>query len=412
VTSFGLLRCPRDIIFGRGQRAALGRIASSLGGRAFVCTDARMARTPAFEDMMADLGRTGVEVRVYDGTLVDVPLSTVAEAAAEADAFQPDLIIGIGGGSCLDLAKATALIHRHGGDIRDYYGEGKVPSPIAPVIAIPTTAGTGSEVTPVAVLSDPGRLLKVGVSSVYLVPTVAICDPELTLTCPPALTAISGADALTHAIEAFTATVREATPELSQTNVFVGKNSLSDHFAKLAVQLIFRHLRRASEDGSDIEAREGLMLGALAAGMAFGTAGTALAHALQYPLGALTHTSHGEGVAALLPYVMEFNRPVSSPLYAELAAPMGLPPLEDEEAACTAAIDAVVALFASVGIPGSLSAMGLAADEKERVAREALTAARLINNNPRPVEFEGARHVVEAAFSGDRQAARRELQAN
>jgi alcohol dehydrogenase class IV len=410
--SFGLLRSPRNVVFGSGQRAALGSTAASLGKRAFVCTDQRMSGDVAFKEMMQDLRRSGIEVKIYDGTLVDVPIALVQAAASSARDFQPDMIIGIGGGSCLDLAKAAALIYSQGGDIRDYYGEGKVLSPTVPVIAVPTTAGTGSEVTPVAVLSDPDRLLKVGVSSAHLIPVAAICDPELTLTCPKALTAISGADALTHAIEAFTAIRRPATPELSQKNVFVGKNSLSDHFAKLAVQLIFRHLGKAYVHGSDIEAREGLMLGSLAAGLAFGTAGTALAHALQYPLGALTHTSHGEGVAVLLPYVMEFNRSVAAPLYVELAGPIGLAPSSNEEWTCDAVIDAVADLFAAVGIRTSLADMGLAAGQTDRMARESLSAARLINNNPRLVEFETARRVVGFAHSGDRTAARRELRAD
>src|SRR5690606_20101181 len=141
-----------------------------------------------------------------------------ADAARE---FAPDLVIGVGGGSCLDMAKCVALLLTHGGRPDDYYGELKVPGPVLPLIAIPTTAGTGSEVTPVAVLSDSQRSLKVGISSPQLIPTAAICDPELTLTCPPSLTAIAGADALTHAIEAFTATRRAVTSGITQERVFV-----------------------------------------------------------------------------------------------------------------------------------------------------------------------------------------------
>lgn len=177
-----------------------------------------------------------------------------------------------------------------------------MPGPVLPVIAVPTTAGTGSEATPVAVISDPDRTLKVGISSPHLLPRVAICDPDLTLTCPPALTAIAGADALTHAIEAFTAGRRAPSPELAQRHVFIGKSALTDHFALLAIRLLGRSLERACHDGADEEARADVMLAALAAGCAFGTAGTAAAHAIQYPVGALTHTAHGLGVATLLPY--------------------------------------------------------------------------------------------------------------
>ena len=146
-----------------------------------------------------------------------MPVDTVAVCVEEARNFRPDMVIGIGGGSCLDLAKCAALLISHGGKLQDYYGEFKVPGPTLPVIAVPTTAGTGSEVTPVAVISDPDRTLKVGISSPHLIATAAICDPELTMTCPPSLTAIAGADALTHAIEAFTAVRRDVDPTCRRT---------------------------------------------------------------------------------------------------------------------------------------------------------------------------------------------------
>src|SRR5690606_33389104 len=164
-----------------------------------------------FHAMMADLESNGLTVRIESGTLPDVPAETTVLVADAVRNFAPDVVIGVGGGSCLDMAKCVALLLAHGGEPQDYYGELKVPGPILPLIAIPTTAGTGSEVTPVAVLSDSKRNLKIGISSPHLIPTAAICDPELTLTCPSGLTAIAGADALTHAIEAFTATRRPVT---------------------------------------------------------------------------------------------------------------------------------------------------------------------------------------------------------
>src|SRR5690606_21603860 len=170
-----------------------------------------------------------------------------------------------------------------------------VPGPIMPLIAVPTTAGTGSEVTPVAVLSDSERTLKVGISSPFLIPTWSVCDPELTFSCPAALTAIAGADALTHAIEAFTAVRRDPVPSIAQERVFVGKNTMSDHFALSAITLLWEGLEAACEDNTDRSAREKVMLGATMAGLAFGVAGTAAAHAIQYPVGALTHTAHGLG---------------------------------------------------------------------------------------------------------------------
>src|SRR5689334_24218424 len=180
-----------------------------------------------------------------------------------------------------------------------------------------------------------------------MIPRIAICDPELTLTCPPGLTAVSGADALTHAIESFTAAHREVTPELTVKNVFVGKNALSDTFGLLALQNIFAALRTAVKDGRNIEARERMMLASLAAGCAFGTAGTAAAHAIQYPVGNETHTPHGVGVALLMPYIMEFNRPHCVREFAEIGRAIGLS--GDDDTVSRKLIDEVAALLASVG---------------------------------------------------------------
>ena len=186
-------------------------------------TDGRLAADPDFLAMVTQLEEHGLAVQVDSSTLPDVPVDSAMASAHDARDFTPDLIIGVGGGSCLDMAKCVAILLSHGGKPQDYYGEYKVPGPVIPIIVLPTTAGTGSEVTPVAVLSDSERSLKVGISSPYIIPTVSICDPDLTLTCPPALTAIAGADALTHAIEAFTALRREAVPGIAQERVFVGK---------------------------------------------------------------------------------------------------------------------------------------------------------------------------------------------
>ena len=247
---FGTIRAPRELIFGSGQRHSLGRMAAQLSKRALVVTDNRLSDDPEFLGMVAKLKEAGLEVQVDSSTLPDVPVNSAATSAEKARAFEPDLVVGIGGGSCLDMAKCVALLLRHGGRPQDYYGEYNVPGPVLPLIAVPTTAGTGSEVTPVAVLSDSERSLKVGISSPYLIPTASICDPDLTATCPPGLTAIAGADALTHAIEAFTAIQRDAVPEIAQDRVFVGKNAISDHFALSAIRLLWNGLEAACTDGT------------------------------------------------------------------------------------------------------------------------------------------------------------------
>lgn len=392
---FGTLRAPRELLFGTGQRHALGSIAARLGKRALIVTDTRLAADADFLALVRQLEDVGLTVMVDSSTLPDVPVDSAASSAERARSFSPDLVIGIGGGSCLDMAKCLALLLTHGGRPQDYYGEHTVPGAVMPLIAIPTTAGTGSEVTPVAVLSDVERSLKVGISSPYLIPTVSICDPELTLSCPPGLTAIAGADALTHAIEAFTAIRRDPVPGIAQQRVFVGKNEISDHFALSAITLLWHGLEAACKDGSDRVAREKVMLGATLAGLAFGVAGTAAAHAIQYPVGALTHTAHGLGVACLMPYVMTWNQPVIGPELVQIADAAGLACPKD-------VIPALVTLFERIGIPATLRDLGLAEDRIDWVAEQSSGITRLIQNNPRPLSPPEMRALVAAAYNGDR----------
>ncbi|WP_108397556.1 iron-containing alcohol dehydrogenase [Devosia submarina] len=401
---FAALRLPREVLFGVGQRHALGKVASRLGQRALICTDARLAGEPVFAEMVALLEAEGLTVLVDSSVEPDVPRDSCTKVADAARSFAPDLVVGIGGGSCLDLAKTVALLLRHGGSPDQYYGEGKVPGPTLPMIAVPTTAGTGSEVTPVAVLSDPDRAMKVGISSAHLIPSAAICDPELTLTCPAGLTAIAGADALTHAIEAFTAVRREPSPNLAQERVFVGKSALTDHFALLAIELLGRSLERAYCEPGAIDARSDVMMGALCAGMAFGTAGTAAAHAIQYPIGTLTHTAHGLGVACMLPYVMTYNRSHASAELAAIGRALGAT-ATDEAALADAAIERVRSLFERIGIPVSLKLLGLEEAKLGWTGEQALTIGRLIDNNPRPLDAAAMERLLGAAFTGTLQHA-------
>lgn len=402
---FAAARLPREILFGKGQRHVLPTVAAKYGQRAFVCTDERFAATSQFAEILAGLRNAAIDMLVYDRTLPDVPRDSVAACIAQAKDFKPDMVIGIGGGSCLDMAKCAALLLSYGGRLEDYYGEFKVPGPILPVIAVPTTAGTGSEVTPVAVISDPDRTLKVGIASPHLIAAVALCDPDLTVTCPPSLTAIAGADALTHAIEAFTAGKRGAAPYLPQQHVFIGKSALTDHFALLAIRLLGRSLEKAYRAGSDEDARADVMMGALAAGCAFGTAGTAAAHAVQYPVGALTHTPHGLGVATMLPYVMTYNLAAAATEIAEVGTALGLSHQgDDADALAHATIREVSRLFGAIGITPTLAELGLPEDKIDWTAEQALGIDRLIKNNPRPFDLAQMRRLVRAAYDGEMSA--------
>ncbi len=394
---FGTIRAPKEMIFGAGQRAALGRIAATLGKRALIVTDERLADDTLIKDAVTRMEAAGLAVRLDSSTQPDVPVHTAVASAEAARDFAPDLVIGVGGGSCLDMAKCVAILLTHGGRPQDYFGEFKVPGPVMPLIAVPTTAGTGSEVTPVAVLSDTERQLKVGISSPHIIPTVAICDPDLTMTCPASLTAVAGADALTHAIEALTAIRRDPVPGLAQDRVFVGKNAASDTFALRAISLLWESLETACTDGSNAEARANVMLGATMAGLAFGVAGTAAAHAIQYPVGALTHTPHGAGVACLMPYVMAWNAPAIGADLDQFAKATGL-----RDGA--AVIPAIATLFERIGIPPTLKDLGLAEDRIDWVAEQSCGIGRLIENNPRPLPLADMQRLVSAAYTGDRAA--------
>lgn len=398
---YGVIRSPARILFGPGQRRVIGRATAELGRRALVCTDARFADTPVMAEIRADLEAQGVTVEVFDGTEAELPLPGILDCVARFRDFDPEVIVGIGGGSCLDMAKLVSLLLTYEGPISNYYGEFKLPGPVRPIVAVPTTSGTGSEATPVAVLADPEKAMKVGVSDPNLIPHTAICDPELTVTCPKGLTAISGADALAHALECYSAIARPAEVDVALSRVFVGKNGLSDAIAMQAMQAIFTHLRRAVSEPENVEARAGVMMGATLAGMAFGSGGTSAAHAIQYPVGGETKTAHGLGVAVLLPWCMEYNLPAAEKPYAEIARAIGAAPAgADDATAARAAVDAVRALFADIGIPATLAEIGLPDAALDRCAEMAMNSARLVQNNPRPLDVAAIRHILAMAQSG------------
>ena len=240
-------------MFGVGQRRVVPELVRASGGEALVITDPRLADGPHLSELVDGLRAAGVSTRVFDEAAPELPLEQVPQAVAVARRGGAEVIVGFGGGSCIDLAKVVALLLAHGGSAPDYYGESTVPGSTTPVIAIPTTAGTGSEVTPVAVITDPARTSKVGISSPHLIPAaVVLADPELTVSCPPSVSAAAGADALSHGVEAFTAIRRPVTATLATERVFVGKGVLTDVFALLAVRQVAAHLRRVCQVADDL----------------------------------------------------------------------------------------------------------------------------------------------------------------
>lgn len=391
----GVLRLPHTIDFGAGSRRALTREAQSFGGRALIVVDPFLAKSQDFASASASLRQAGVELLIQSEIEPELPVETLHAVAETAKGFDPEVIIGWGGGSTLDAAKLIALLAAHGGALPDYYGENRVPGPVVPLIAVPTTAGTGSEATPVAVVADARRDLKVGISSPHLIPRVAIVDPELTVGAPPSVTAYSGIDALVHAVESYTAVALNPSFDELQP-VFVGQNLLSEALSLEAVRLIGPALEVAVAEPGNLEARTAMARGSLLAGMAFGSTGTHLSHAIQYPIGALTHTPHGLGTGMMLPYVLEACAAAIPDRLARIGDALGV------GADPAGAIDRIAEICEGIGLPRNLSEIGIGAAELPRIAELTLESRRLTAIAPIPVDLALVTRILEAALAGER----------
>jgi len=391
-----------QIIFGPNTVRRLGpTIEDQLQAqRVLVVTDQQLIAAGILDRALRSLTRAAIPYHVFDGGEPE-PRVQAAEACIDiAGTYKPDVILGLGGGSNIDVAKTTATVLRWGGAPADYFGEDIIPGPILPLVAVSTTAGTGSAVSPVAILTDVERNLKMGISSNYLHPRIALYDPTLTVSCPPHVTAQSGMDALTHAIEGYTCIDYHALPvDPGQPVAYSGKFPLADILAERAILLIGSNLRKAVYQGRSLAAREGMHLGALLAGMAFSNAGTAAVHALQYPIGTLTHTSHGLGNGLLLPYVMAYNLPAYPSAFAEVANLLGekTEGLSTRQAA-ELGVEAIHRLKADIGIPRGLGDIGVTEDQLPTIAHTAFGIDRLIRNNPRPLSVEALEGILQRAL--------------
>jgi len=401
VKAFWTFHTTGQIIFGPGAVGELESLARQRQmRRVLLITDAPLVRAGLAQKVTAPLQTAGVEVDLFDGGEPEPSLETVAACADRLRAGDYDAAVSLGGGSNIDLGKAAAVVARYGGSPRDYIGENRVPGPIMPLIAVSTTAGTGSEVSAAAVLKDRQAGTKGAILSNLVRPAVALCDPELTLTCPPRLTASAGLDALTHAIEAYTNIDFHATvPPPEGSALYQGKGPLTDIVALRAIELIGAYLERAVHYGDDLEARTQVHLGSLLAGMAFSNAGVGIVHALEYPLGSLAHRPHGEGNALLLPYVMEFNLPARPQAFAAIARAMGegVQGLTEIQAAMRA-VEAVRRLERAVGLPMRLAEIGITAGQIDRIAEAAFGLKRLMLINSRPVALEDLREILRRAL--------------
>ena len=365
-----LFRTIPRIVMGAG---ALNQLADEVRAlkakKILIVTDQGLIDAGLVKQAGAVLDKADIKYAVFGDVEADPRYEIVADCVAMIRSENADLVIGFGGGSSIDIAKVSAVMATNEGPISEYFGIDLVPQPGLPTLIIPTTAGTGSEVTPIAILSDHTEKLKKGIVSQYLFPSAALLDPELTLGLPAHVTAATGMDALIHAIESFTS--KNAT-------------SISDMLASQAMVLIADNIRTAYANGSNLEARSNMLEGSLLAGMAFCTAGVTAVHAFAYPIGAEFHIPHGVANSIMLTPVMEFNKLGSLERFAEIAEYLGenTDGLSTREAA-NAAVEAMRTLAADLNIPGHLSEFGIKEKDIPELAAGVMKVTRLLANNPR-----------------------------
>ena len=352
--------------------------------RLCVVTDSFLHRSGLLNPALADLAVHGWQVTVIDDVIADPPEHIVLEATSWARDANAEIVLGLGGGSSMDVAKLLAvLVPQDLQTLGEMYGVNKVEVARLPLVQMPTTAGTGSEVTAVSIVTV-GEAKKMGVVAPQLIADLAILDAELTLGLPAAATAATGIDAMVHAIEAYTS-VRL-------------KNPISDMLAVKALQLLSSNLLPACENGQDRAAREAMLLGATFAGQAFANSPVAAVHALAYPIGGIYHVPHGLSNALVLPHVLRFNAEAAAHLYAELAGVI-VPAASGSDASRTQAlIEHVEHLIAATGIPATLRAVGIERSGLERMASDAMLQTRLLVNNPRVVSEADALAIYTSAF--------------
>ncbi|MEP4891275.1 MAG: iron-containing alcohol dehydrogenase [Aliiglaciecola sp.] len=346
-------------------------------------TDKGVRKSGTLEHIIPQLD--GMSYSIFDNVNAE-PDNEVVEQCFEVFKRQAhDAIISVGGGSAIDIAKCVAVLAGNSQSLNAMFGENKVASRGIPHIAIPTTAGTGSEVTNIAILAVPSEQTKKGVVSDYLLPDVAIVAPEMTVSCPPHITAASGVDALVHAIEAYLS--KFASP-------------ITDALAIKAMGMIMTHLPTAYGTPQDLNARENMATASLMAGLAFGNAGVGAVHALAYPLGGRYHISHGVSNALMLPYVMQWNKSACLDRFADIATALSTPISTEDDGDTVAAkvIQQLHDLCTKVGIPKGMKSLGVKYEDIPELAKEAIKVERLLKNNPRNLSQSDIESIYYAAY--------------
>ncbi len=377
-------RTPHLILAGIGSLESLGGEAKALEAKkALLVTDRGVIESGIVEKIQALLQKEGIAIDVFDRVISDPDIGCAEACIEMAKSDRYDLILGVGGGSSMDIASVASVMCTNPGTVQDYLGVNLVKNPGIPTILIPTTAGTGAEATPNAILTDVEAKLKKAVVSPYILPRVAIVDPLLTVSMPPAVTSSSGIDALTHAIETYTS-----------NNATI----LSEVFSKEAIIRIGRSLRTAVANGNNLEARYDMSIASLYAGIAITNAGVTAVHALAYPLGGQFNVAHGIANGLLLPYVMEFNVLGDIPKFAAIAQLLGekvehLPLLEQAYRAA----ESVKAIYRDLKIPQSLTELKIPREAIPEMATAAANVTRLMANNPREMTVEEVEGIYEKA---------------
>ena len=369
---------------GAGLAGELGQITRPIcGDRVLLVTDPGMMATGLVQQATDCLRAAGVEVTLFDQVQADPPEEIVLQAAQQA--LGKTGVIGFGGGSSLDVAKLAALLAASNQPLAEAYGIGNAQGPRLPLVLVPTTAGTGSEVTPISIVTT-GASEKMGVVSPLLLPDMALLDPELTLGLPAHVTAATGIDAMVHAIEAY-------------ASVNANNNPISRALAVEALGLMGRMLLRAVQKPDDLEARTGMLLGSMLAGQAFANSPVAAVHALAYPIGGHYKVPHGLSNALVLPHVLRFNAQVAPEAYAALLPHVfpDLPAMSVAEAALQFA-QGMADLSQACGLEQGLREMGIAREVLPKLARDAMNQTLLLVNNPRPVDEAAAMQIYEAAW--------------
>lgn len=373
------------IVCEQGAADRIGEIAKQLGvTHLYLVTDRFLLDAGLLKGALASLDAAGIKATVFSDVLADPPEASVQAAVEQARAAEIDGVAGFGGGSSMDTAKLVALLAKTPQALPEIYGVGLARGPRLPLIQVPTTAGTGSEVTAISILTTPTNEKK-GVVSSYLYPDVALLDSLLTLGLPPRVTAMTGVDAMVHAIEAYTTRHK--------------KNPLSDALAVRALTMLFNNIRTVIRDGKDAVAREAMLLGSLFAGMAFANAPVGAVHALAYPLGGHYHLPHGLTNALVLLPVLEFNLPAAEKLYAELGrAILPASTFKSDAEAARAFIDAMRKLVIEMPFEQDLRSAGVPETDLEMLAKDAMNVQRLLVNNPRDVAYDDALAIYRSVY--------------